>query len=261
MVEVGAEVLEEQLQDPASAGPGRKRVRLPRVRRRHGLPRRRSGLTRGAGIAGGAAVAGAVCAGLLMSMQSPLGIEEIEVTGAGPALHPQIVGAVGAAAGDSFASVDTDAAAARIAALDGVEGVEIGWSWWNTLAVRVQQQVPLAVIAAKDGFTVLDTAGNPIRQVAARPAGLPLLGPGGESLAVAVAVARQVPATLAVAAVDAPSADAVALTLASGTKVLLGSNGDLAAKIALAERLVPTGAAQINVSVPQRPTLTGLPEG
>jgi hypothetical protein len=57
------------------------------------------------------------------------------------------------------------------------------------------------------------------------------------------------------------SAESVSLRMASGATVVLGSTQDLPQKFLLASQLLAgTGASTVNVSVPQRPAVAGIPE-
>ena len=60
-------------------------------------------------------------------------------------------------------------------------------------------------------------------------------------------------------AVVVSSPNAVAVRMTSGATATLGTPTDLAKKFALVQQLLPTGAQQINVSVPERPALQGIP--
>lgn len=228
--------------------------RLRRVR-----PTRRWAIA--AGAAGTALLFGA---GLLMSMQSPLAIGSVEVVGAGPELAPAVASAVGDQEGQAFSSVDASEVQQRVAQIEGIAGADVGWTWWNTLTVSVREQTPVGVTAdAQGAFIVIDPSGDRIRTVPARPAGLPLIEAQGGAAAQAAAllVAGQLhPDTLGgVDAVAATGARAVELRLGSGTRVVLGAPEDLERKLLLAQQLSPSGAAVINVAVPDRPALSGLP--
>jgi len=200
--------------------------------------------------------------GALMSMQSPLSIAAITIEGASADLQPQVAAALGAAVGDSFGSVDTGGASDRIVAIDGIDGAEISWTWWNTLVVAVDEQTPAAVVVSPAGFNVVDATGSVIRTVAARPAALPLIESGDDaSREVALALATQIPPELIgqVDAVIAEGTRSVTLRLTSGATAFLGAPTDLEAKFRVIGQLSAVGASQLNVSVPGRPAVKGLP--
>jgi cell division protein FtsQ len=209
------------------------------------------------------AVAVAVAGALLFGMQSPMQIRAVQIDGASTDLAPQVAAALAVAPGQSFSSVDTGAAEARIEAIDGIRGANLGWSWWNRLTVDVHEQTPAALVAGPDGaFVVIDAHGVPIRTAAARPAGLPVVQAGSDAeRATALAVVAAMPPAVLAAAdtvVVHGTAD-LQVVLANGSTVILGGTDGLAHQLLLAGQLAATNAKQINVSVPDRPALQGVP--
>lgn len=237
-----------EAEDPAPPSPRRRRLPRPSWRV----------------LAAGAAGAGLLAAGLLItSLQSPFAVSAITIEGAGPDLQPAVAATIPIAIGDPLRGVDADALAAQIGALDGVASASVGWAWWNTLSVVVVEQTPVGVVASKGGFTVLDAAGEPIRQVGQRPAGLPLIeAPSPAARQVALGAAQQLPLGLLgqTDAVIVAAGGALQLRLAAGGTVEFGSVADLPEKLAVLEQLLPIGAQHYNLTVPERPAVQGIPE-
>ena len=234
--------------DPAP--PSSRRRTLPRPSRRV--------------LAAGAGSAVLLAAGLLItSLQSPLAIGALTIEGAGPDLQPAVAATIPVAVGEPLRTVDPDALSAQIGALDGVASASVGWAWWNTLSVVVVEQTPVGAVASRGGFTVLDAAGEPIRQVAQRPAGLPLIeAPSPAARQSALGAAQQLtPGLLGQTdAVIVSAGGALQLRLTAGGTVEFGSVDDLSEKLALLEQLLPIGAQHYNLTVPERPAVQGIPE-
>ena len=227
---------------------------------RNGRPRRRRRIR----VLVGAALAVGVLAvvALLTSLHSPMSIAEVQIQGASADLRPQVAAAVGAVPGDAFTSVDVGAATASIEAIEGITGADIAWAWWNMLRITVEEQSPTAVVATGDGFAVVDIAGSSIRAVPKRPAGLPLLqATTEEGRTAALTATQRIPEDMA-AAVDvvmATGPNDVTVRLASGAEAVLGDATQIPEKFAVLKKLIPTGAEKIDVSVPERPAVQGLP--
>jgi cell division septal protein FtsQ len=231
-------------------------TRQQRSRRRL---RRPSWRVLAAAAAGCGAAAGAL---LLTSLQSPLGVAEVVIEGAGPTLQPAVAAAVPDAVGQPFRSVDADAVVAQMRAIEGIDAASLEWSWWNTLTVVVQEQKPVAVVATPAGFRVLGAEGDPVRSTGQRPVGLPLLevaNPAGQE--VGLQVAGQVPNALLpqTDTIVVSNEGRVELRLTSGSVADLGTTEDLAEKFAVLGQLLPVGAERYSVAVPERPALQGIP--
>lgn len=224
--------------------------------------RRRPAWQRWLSVAG---VGGLLMAGgVVTSLYSPFPVQEVEIIGASLGIEPQISGAVGASVGQSFASIDRSEIAARITAIEGIDDVRLRWGWWGKLVITVAEQLPAAILAAPSGgYSVIDTEGQPIRMTVERPPGLVLVEAPSEHMGVALEVAGALnPELLGVtdAVVIAPDGASATLRLTSGAQVLLGAPTDLERKFAVAAQLLPLGGSSINVAVPERPAIAGLPE-
>ncbi len=77
--------------------------------------------------------------------------------------------------GTPLARLDTDEVADRVRALPSVASVDVRRSWPHTLVIEVTERTPVAVVAATDGFVVLDASGVVFNQVTARPPSVVLL--------------------------------------------------------------------------------------
>lgn len=196
------------------------------------------------------------------SLNSPLPVRAVVVTGASPDIADQVRAVAGITEGGPLADVDPGATAAAVVAIDGVNAAQVSWKWLNQVEITVSQQYPAAVRDDGQGLVVIDADGQTIRRVSERPAGLLLVAaPDQESLAATLAVAKQTPHEWLdqVAGISAPGPNDVSVQLTSGVTAFFGPPTEVPAKYQLVGQLIPTGAQQINVSVPNRPTLRDLP--
>jgi cell division protein FtsQ len=121
----------------------------------------------------------------------------------------------------------------------------------------VLERVSVAVVAAPDGFHLVDSAGVVFHTVAARPAGTPLLrvatpGPSDASTRAGLRVlAALTPALRQVlAAVVAETPNRIRLELTTGTVVVWGDADQSETKAAVATALLPRKPTTIDVTAP-----------
>ncbi|MGY1743276.1 MULTISPECIES: cell division protein FtsQ/DivIB [unclassified Blastococcus] len=167
-----------------------------------------------------------------------LAVATVRVDGAGSLTADQVRAAAGVAEGTPLLRVDTDAAAARVARLPQVASVQVTRGWPQTVVITVAERVPVAVVEQAGTRSLVDAAGVLFDTVTGEPptgvVPLEVAAPGPEDaatragLAALVELPRDVRAQ--VAAVAAPSANEVTLTLTDGTTVLWGSAEDSAEK-------------------------------
>lgn len=207
-----------------------------------------------------------VVAGLvwLLALGPVLAVREVRVTGLGDATE---VAAVLAAAdvpdGTPLARVDTSGAARRVGEIPTVASVEVTRSWPDTVTVAVTRKAPVLAVRLPDGtLRVADASGVPYQQVAAVPAGVPLVTsssatPDPQGLRAAAGVLQVLPADLRrqVTGMTVASADAVSFQL-GGVAVTWGGPSDGAKKARVLQVLLGTKPATVDVSAPDTPTTT-----
>lgn len=217
-------------------------------------------------LAAGALVALVVALALvwLLALGPVLAVRDVRVTGL---TDPRETAAVLAAAdvpdGTPLARVDTAGASRRIAEIPTVATVEVSRSWPGTVTVAVTRKTPALAVRLPDGtLRVVDRTGSPYEQVAAVPAGVPLvtsssatLDPKG--LSAAAGVLQVLPADLRrqVTGMTVASADAVSFQL-GGVTVRWGGPTDGAKKAEVLQVLLGTKPTTIDVSAPDTPTTT-----
>lgn len=199
-------------------------------------------------------------AGWLTSWRSPIPVREIVVEGGDESSLSGIREAAGIAIGTPIADVDTDSVAARVGSLSGIEKVELELARPWTVVIRVLERHPFAVAAQGNGFLVLDDSGQEIRASAAQPRRLPLVAASREQwqsvLSVLAALPDEIRARVQEAKIE--SDGNVALRLRQGGAVVVwGDARDSARKADVLKALLPLRAKTYNVSVPDRPAVTG----
>jgi len=226
-------------------------------------------------------VIGAVAVVLLAgaTTQSPLlDVDRVQVAGMYRTSAEAIEEAGAIDVGDPLVSVDTGAAAARVAELPWVADVEVERHWPGTVRYEVHEREPAAVAVTADGASaVVDVDGQVVEVQPVdgpAPVGLPLLegvqapATPGERLPTdarsLLVVAAAVPSGLAerVASVRVGEQGVETTLLPTGV-VVLGTEEELDdAFVALASVLAATPGAcvgTIDVAVPSAPVLTPVP--
>jgi cell division protein FtsQ len=179
-------------------------------------------------------VSGALGVGLVgwLLLGSPLlAVRTVQVDGAAGLSEEEVVQTAGIAEGTPLLRVDTDAAAARVAALPQVASVEVTRGWPNTVVVTLAERVPVAVVTeggirrlVDAGGVVFDTiTGDPPAGVV--PLDVPDPGPDDAATTAALGALTALPRDVRteVTGVTARTADDVTLTLTDGRSVLWGS--------------------------------------
>ncbi|MDI1464861.1 FtsQ-type POTRA domain-containing protein [Catellatospora sp. KI3] len=142
----------------------RKRGRLRPARRRRLL------LARLAAVAAVALVAGALS---WLVLASPvLGVRDIHVEGALVLDADQVREAAGVPLDTPLARVDTDAVAARVAALPPALTVDVSRSWPSTLVITVVERTAVAGVPVGKKYDLFDDHGVIYRTVSSLPSGL-----------------------------------------------------------------------------------------
>ncbi|MFF0246815.1 cell division protein FtsQ/DivIB, partial [Streptosporangium sandarakinum] len=187
-----------------------------------------------------------------------LGVREIRVTGNAVLPVEEIRRATGVAAGRPLATVDVAEVKAKVGAIRRVESVSVSRDWPGTLAVRVVERRPAAVVPQGDRAALVDRHGVVIEVRDVAPPGLPTLrvdrpGAGDPATVAALAVVGALPESLAgrVAEVAAPSPETVSLRLKDGRTVVWGGRDRSADKARILATLLRSRADTYDVSSPE----------
>ncbi len=205
------------------------------------------------------AIGVAVAFAWLLSWYSPIPVRDVMVTGAEPEKESEVVAAAGIAPGTSIRDIDVAGVTERVTAIAGIESVDIVLDRPFTIDLRVVERVPFAVGETAAGWVVLDQSGAVITDVADRPEKLPqVTAPDGNVRPATVALAAlpedvRSRAKSAVVAADG----VVTITIGPGVTVNWGTSGQDELKGQTVAQLLVFKPEGINVSVPQRPALTG----
>lgn len=196
----------------------------------------------------------------LTSWRSPIPVREVVVAGGDDSSVSRIREVAGIALGTPIADVETESVAARVGSLSGIEKVELELARPWTIVIRVLERHPFAVAAQGNGFLVLDDSGQEIRASTAQPRRLPLVAASREQWPLVLSVLAALPDEIRARVQEAKieSDGNVALRLRQGGAVVVwGDARDSARKADVLKALLPLRAKTYNVSVPDRPAVTG----
>lgn len=164
------------------------------------------------------------------------GVAGVEVTGSRQVPARDVSDAAGVDPGTPLAAVDTDAVAARVAAIPGIASVEVDRSWPDTLTVAVTERTPAALIETPGGRKLVDATGRVYRdappEVRLPVLRLPRVAPDDPATPAAVAVLRVLPAPVrdqVLALTLGPGGTTFELELTGDRRVLWGPWMDPAA--------------------------------
>lgn len=125
----------------------------------------------------GAAIIAAAAWALLGSRF--LVVRSVHVTISGRLVsQAQVVSAARIPLGLPLIRVNTGMIARRVEQIPQVQSADVSKSWPSTIVISVRSRTPVFAWAVRRGYDVIDRFGVVVRQVAHRPAGLPLLRPG-----------------------------------------------------------------------------------
>ena len=247
---------------------------------RRGLPETRQLLPSGRSVVAGLALLALAIGGYVGARQtSVFAVRTIDVRGGTPGLRAQVRAAIADEEGASLLSVDGSSLGSRIEAIPGVHSFTYDRAFPHTLEDVVAREVPVLVVRlvpGKDAFLVA-ASGKVIRRLPhSRLSHLPRLWvkdtvdvrvgddlpPAIAGAATALAVVRGASLPGGVSTVLA-GRDELSPVLSGGLQVRLGDTGDLRLKLAIARRILDqtgaaaTGTGYLDVSVPERPVLSG----
>lgn len=196
----------------------------------------------------------------LLSWYSPVPVREVTVTGAVPAKQAEVIAAAGIVDGTAIRDVDVAAVTERVSKVPGIQSVEVILQRPFTIDLQVSQRFPFAVTQVGDAWVVLDQQGQTISQTPTRPNGLPqVAGQDGASVVPGVLAVAALPADIrkSIKAVLVGKAGNVGILLTDGVSIEWGTTGQDGLKGVTVARLLQYKPKRINVSVPERPALSG----
>jgi cell division protein FtsQ len=197
-------------------------------------------------------------AGWALLGSSLLVVRHEAVTGNRLVPTAQVLAAAAIRRGTPLESVNTAAAVRRIEEIPQVLSATVSRAWPDSIVISVRERVPALAVATGSGFALVDAYGVTVRQVAHRPAGMPILTSppaqlrGNRGVQAAATVLRQLPRKLRqkIRSVSAPAADAVTFSLRGGITVAWGSAGQTRVKVAELAVLMRTHARYYDLSNP-----------
>ncbi|BBA96766.1 putative cell division septal protein [Actinacidiphila reveromycinica] len=212
--------------------------------------------------------------GYLVYGSSLLRAEHVKVSGNSVLTDHQIVSAAKVPLGGALFSVDTGAVSRRLtAALPRIDHVDVERSWPHTVALRITERTPSAVLKKGGGFTEVDRDGVRFATVARAPRGVPLVQltdpqPASvrqfgtrELLRGAIEVSAELPRSLDghATAIRVRSYDGITVELSGGREVVWGSAADGARKARVLTALMKAqpDATHYDVSAPTAPAASG----
>lgn len=206
------------------------------------------------------ALAVLVAGGWLVAFSSVLATEQVAVSGTDVLSADEVRAAAQVPLGRPLARQDTDAIAARVAALGPVSSVRVTRRWPRTLLLTVVERTPVLAVARPSGFELVDAVGSAYLSVSSLPTGVveTTADPADPALLSTVGVvASALPPALArkVRTIGATSADGISLTLRDGDRVVWGSSDESVLKGQVLAALLAQPARTYDVSAPHNPTI------
>jgi cell division protein FtsQ len=164
-------------------------------------------------------------------------VRSVRVIGAGRMVSTaQVLAAAHVPYGLPLIRVDTGTIARQVERLRQVQYAEVSKDWPATVVITVQPRTPVFMVPAPGGYALVDRFGVSIRNVAAKPAGLPVLSvgsaavplPGNPEVQAAARVLAELPPQVAhqVRGVSVVGPADVSVTLADGAVIVWGSPGN-----------------------------------
>ncbi len=266
---------------PARRRPTARAAALPA---RRGLPDVGRGLAppSGRSILIGIALFVVAVGGYFVARQSSIfAVRTLDVRGGTPAVRAEVKAALGDEIGTSLLRVDGDALSSRLSTVPDVLTFRYDRHFPHTLRVTIRREQPVLVLHRQPDSFLVSSTGRVLRVLKnPRLSGLPrfwvpktthiavgqdLTADDGAAAAAAVSALRKEPLPQAVHVVVG-GREGLGLHLSSGLELRLGDPGDLRLKLAIAGRILSSGAAQgatsgyLDVSVPERPVLNLNPQ-
>jgi cell division protein FtsQ len=217
-----------------------------------------------------AVLATAILAGMAWALLGSrlLVVRSVRVIGAGRMVSAaQVLAAAHVPHGLPLIRVNTGAIARQVEQLRQVQYAEVSRDWPATVVITVQPRTPVFAVTAPGGYAVVDRFGVSISDVAARPAGLPLLNVGygvaslrgNPAVLAAARVLAELPPRVAdrVRNVSAISSTDVSVTLSNGAVVIWGDTENAKVKARELTLLMRKHARTYDVSSPGTAMVSG----
>lgn len=188
------------------------------------------------------------------------GVRTVTVRGEKDVSVEQILAAADVSHGTPLVRVNTDAAALRIEAIDGIYSARVSTSFPSTLVISVVERTPVGVVQHAGRYVLVDRTGDQYRTVDTAPDHLPVfvvpVGTDARTTGGAVAtVAAALPTKIRgqVASIQALDPRAITLLLTDGRVVAWGSVERSAEKARVLPLLLEQKGHQFDVTDPTRP--------
>lgn len=201
----------------------------------------------------------------LLYFSSAVTVESVKVSGNGTLSSARIERVAAVPDGEQLIQVDLAAIQARVERIDAVASAEVSRSWPHAIAIRITEREPIAVVKRGEETWALDADGVLFTRKASLLEGLPVvetaLNVNAATLAEAARVVLALRADIAarVELIKADSIDNIVLELDRCVTVQWGSAEDSENKAQVLAILLEKDVADIDVSVPGRPTTAGSP--
>ena len=188
-----------------------------------------------------------------------MGVNAIEVEGAGSIPVEELVAVAGIPEGTPMMRVDVRAATARLADLPQLSSVDVRRQWPRTVVLSVSEREAVAVQKADGGWELLDDRGAPFAVVSDKPKDLPTVARSADeatNTAMLAALAEMSPEVRGrVAQISAASPNAIRLTLRKSYVVVNWLSAEQSEyKSAVLAVLLEVDAGWFDVSNPDTPT-------
>ena len=217
-----------------------------------------------------AALVGALIWGLLFSPMLLLRENGITVQGANTWVSSgEVSESAQAQVGKSLLLIDTSKIEEKIGALPGVTSAEVTKQYPHGLNIKVQSEVPAAVLKSSSGLTAVDREGRVLNAVNASVKGIPVIqvrdtqdGLSDKAVKEALKILGNLDKSMRqrISKVEAKTQDSVTVTTSDGYTIIWGNSNELALKKAVVSELLKNpkqlgGAKTINVAAPDKATI------
>ncbi len=196
----------------------------------------------------------------LVAFSSILGVQTVDVRGAGAGTVEQIRAAARITAGTPLLRIDTGAVSRRVEQVSEVASATVRTSYPSTIVITVTERVAIGYLQAGGRYLLVDKTGDQFRSTPVRPVALPLFvipaGPLAVATgrAVATVAASLAPPLLAhVASIQAFDPGAITLLLTDQRVVRWGSAARSSDKARILPALLTQPGTRYDVSNPELP--------